>query len=97
MDTRDGAQRIALANRDQDLLTLADRQRAWPRRPPQRLAGSVLALAHHEPNHRRSAVDLTGDLDQAPPARSQPERQLLPLRAEVTMLSLHPVPSCDSA
>src|ERR671939_2227917 len=88
--TGDGAQRFAPADPQQDLLTLRDRERAWPWLPPQRLTGAVLAPAHHEADHRRRAADLPGDVDQAPATCSQPERQLLLLRAEVAMSSLHP-------
>src|SRR5262245_48774838 len=81
----DGAQRFSPANPQQNLLALADRQTPWPWLPAQWLGTSMPALAHHEADHWRRAANLLGYVDQAPALRSQPERQLLLLRAQVTM------------
>jgi hypothetical protein len=91
----DSAQRFAPANSQQNLLTFRDRQAAWPWFPAQWFGVSVSTLAHHEADHRSRAANLPADIDQTPATCPQPERQLLLLRAQVAMPSLHPVPSRD--
>jgi hypothetical protein len=88
----DRAQRLVPADPKQDLLTLADRETTLPWQPAERLAVAVLAAPDHEPDHRGRAADLSCDVDQTPALRPQPKRQLLLLRAQVPVVSLHQRP-----
>src|SRR5664280_3113490 len=62
----DRAQRLTPADPEQDLLSLTDRETPSPRLPAERLAVPVLAVAHHEPDHRCRAADLPRDVRQTP-------------------------------
>ncbi|KOG55117.1 hypothetical protein ADK75_11850 [Streptomyces virginiae] len=77
---------------EKDVLALVDRQMAGTRLPAERLRLEVTTVAGHDPDHRRTAADLTGDIDQPPPLRMQPERQPPLLPAEMTMPALHKDP-----
>ena len=71
---------------------LTDRETPSPRLPAERLAVPVLAVAHHEPDHRCRAADLPGDVHQPPVLRPEPEGQLLLLGGQVSMSTLHQRP-----
>ena len=83
---------VATIDPQKDLLALIDRQAALAWFPAERFGIEVPAAPGHDPDHRRAAADLLGDIDQPPAPRVQPERQLLLLPAEMTVLALHPDP-----
>jgi hypothetical protein len=88
----DRGEGVAAADPQQDLFALVDGQLAGTRLPAERLGVDMPTGAGHDPDHRRAAPDLLGDVDQSPALRVQPECELLLLPAEMTVPALHPDP-----
>ena len=93
----DRRERVTTVDPEQNLLPLVDCQAASARYPAERLSVDMPAGAGHDANHRRAAADLPGDVDQSPALRVQPQRELLLLPTEMTVLALHPDPPVISS